>query len=277
MASRHIMMHTFGSVSSASSEVLVVLRQRRTYLHCFSCLRGLGLSRMRGRRGAHWASWADCMRMVNRRHPEVAETMLDGMARGPVECFRVVRSCAQTLTDAGFEMLHWRQLAEEVEAVREDNPEPNEPTFGWQQKACRVLHEKFCQEVHLPRLTEPERALMRSQHGPLASSALTAFSTHRVTKTDPQLFRVDLRRRLGLSLPLSSRTCRCGRQLDSLGHHRTARSEAGVLGRRESPLECAAAGLSRSGSKSDNECFRAGQARVTSPPRWYREGRGCRA
>ena len=44
------------------------------------------------------------MRMVNKRHPEVAETMVDGMVRGPAECFRVVRSCAQTLTDAGFEM-----------------------------------------------------------------------------------------------------------------------------------------------------------------------------
>ena len=45
---------------------------------------GLGLSSaMRVRRGAHWASRADCLRMVNRRHPQVAETMLDGMFRGP--------------------------------------------------------------------------------------------------------------------------------------------------------------------------------------------------
>ena len=54
-----------------------------------------------------------------------------------------------------------------------------------------------------------------------------------------------LRRRLGLSLLLSSRTCRCGRQLDSLGHHRAACSEAGVLGRRGFPLECAAAQVCR--------------------------------
>ena len=80
---------------------------------------------------------------------------------------------------------------------------PNEPKFGWQQKASRALHKKFCQEVHLQRLTEPERALMRSQHGPL-HHLLTAFSTHRMTKIDPQSSRVDLRRRLGLSLLLSS-------------------------------------------------------------------------
>ena len=139
----------------------------------------------------------------------------------------------------------WRLLTEDEEAVRADNPEPNEPKFGWQQKASRALHKKFCQEVHLPRLTEPERAMMRSQHGPLASSALTAVPTHRMTKIDPQLFRVVLRRRLGLSLPLSSRTCRCGRHLDPLGHHRAACSEAGVLGRRGFPLECAAAQVCR--------------------------------
>ena len=117
---------------------------------------GLGLSgASRVRRGAHWASWADCMRMVNKKHPEVAETMLDGMVRGPEECFRVVRSCAQTLTDAGLEMPSWRLLAVDEEAVRADNPEPNEPKFGWQQKAGRALHQKFYQEVHFPR---PHRA-----------------------------------------------------------------------------------------------------------------------
>ena len=45
-----------------------------------------------------------------------------------------------------------------------------------------------------------------------------------------QPFRVLLLRRLRLPLLLSSRTCRCGRQLDSLGHHRTTSPEAGVPG-----------------------------------------------
>ena len=42
-----------------------------------------------------------------------------------------------------------------------------------------------------------------------------------------------------------SRTCRCGRQFDSFGHHRAACSEAGVLGGRGYPLECAAAQVCR--------------------------------
>ena len=41
--------------------------------------------------------------------------------------------------------------------------------------------------------------------------------------------------------PLTMRTCRCGRQLDMFGHHRAACAEAGVLGKRGVPLQCAAA------------------------------------
>ena len=86
---------------------------------------------------------------------------------------------------------------------------------------------------------------MHSQHGPLASSVVTAVPTNRTTRFESQLFRIFLCRRLRLPLPLSSRTCRCGRLLDSFGHHRAARSEAGVLGGRGYPLECAAAQVCR--------------------------------
>ena len=133
----------------------------------------------------------------------MAETVLDGMVRGPVECFRVVRSCAQTLTDAGFEMPPWRRLARMWKRC------------GGQSRAKRA-------KVWVA--TEGLSGV--------ASSPLTAVHMHRMTKIDPQLFRVVLRRRLGLPLPLSSRTCRCGRLLDSHGHHRAACSEAGVPGKK---------------------------------------------
>ena len=48
-----------------------------------------------------------------------------------------------------------------------------------------------------------------------------------------------------MPLPLSMRTCRCGRQLDMFGHHRAACAVAGVLGKRGFPLECAAAQVCR--------------------------------
>ena len=49
-----------------------------------------------------------------------------------------------------------------------------------------------------------------------------------------------LKRRLRFPLPLSSRSCRCGRLLDPLGHHSAGCSEAGVLRKRGFPLERAA-------------------------------------
>ena len=53
--------------------------------------------------------------------------------------------------------------------------------------------------------------------------------------------RVLLQRRLALPLPLTLRSCRCGRPLDAFGHHRAACSKSGVLGRRGFALESAAA------------------------------------
>ena len=46
------------------------------------------------------------------------------------------------------------------------------------------------------------------------------------------MFRVLFLRRFGLPLPLASSSCRCGRPLDVLGHHRAACSRARVFGSR---------------------------------------------
>ena len=50
---------------------------------------GLGLAstvRVRGR--AHWASWADCLRMVRQRHPILAETVIEGLRTGVEPYFK---------------------------------------------------------------------------------------------------------------------------------------------------------------------------------------------
>ena len=122
-------------------------------------------------------------------------------------------------------------------------PELNQPKFGWQQKATQQLQQQYIREEAWPELGDPARALLRSQHGPLAS--LTALPTSRATRIDAQPFRLLLCRRLHLPLPLTQRTCRCGRPLDKFGHHRAACAEAGVLGKRGFPLECAAAQVCR--------------------------------
>ena len=142
---------------------------------------------------------ADCLRMVRQRHPSVADNMIHGLEDGtePGSCVRPGARAPRT-------------------------------KVGWQQKAFKSLHQKFHEESYL-RLTDAERALMHSQHGPLASVPFTAVPTTRMTRFEAQLFRVILCQRL-LFLP-SSRTSRCGRQLDPYGHHRAACAEPGVLGR----------------------------------------------
>ena len=97
-----------------------------------------------------------------------------------------------------------------------------------------------------PRLSETEQALFRSQSGPMSGLPFSSVpSSLPPTRFAPQLFRVLLLRRLWLALPLSSRTCRCGRPLDVLGHHRAECSRAGVLGSRGFSLESAAARVCR--------------------------------
>ena len=73
----------------------------------------------------------------------------------------------------------------------------------------------------------------------MAGHALSAIPTDDLFRFPAQFFRVLLLRRLWLPLPLSSRTCRCGRLLDVFGHHRAACPRAGVLGSRGFSLETA--------------------------------------
>ena len=160
-------------------------------------------------------------------------------------------SSVLSLTAAGLVVPSWTELSLTPPEGLED-PEPNQPRQVGSRK--QTVGEGFCTHVVWLRLNDSRRALLRSQHGPLASAALTTLPTSRATRIDPQPFRLLLCRRLHLPLPLSHRTCRCGRQLDVFGHQRAACSEAGVLGKRGFPLECAAAQVCR---EAGHECFRA--------------------
>ena len=164
--------------------------------------------------------------------------MIRGLEDGAEPCFVAVRTCAQTLTEAEYEVPSWRSLAEREEVVFAEEPEPHEPKIGRQQQAVKSLHQKFHQESFWPGLTDTAKALMHSQHGPLASAPFTAVPTTRMTRFEAQLSRVILCRRLHLPLPLSSHTCRCATLLATI-EQRVLRF--GVLGKREFLLECAAA------------------------------------
>ena len=74
---------------------------------------GLGCrSSVRLRHAAHWASWADSIKMIGERHPEVVATILrevDG--NNGSRSIQAINSCTQHLEEAGFVAPDWVQLA----------------------------------------------------------------------------------------------------------------------------------------------------------------------
>ena len=112
--------------------------------------------------------------------------MIRHLEEGTAPCFQAVRQCKDSLTAAGLVVPSWTELSLTPPEGLED-PEPNQPRHGWQQQATRKLEEGFSTNVVWPRLNDSRRALLRSQHGLLASAALTALPTSRATRIDPSL------------------------------------------------------------------------------------------
>ena len=75
-------------------------------------------------------------------------------------------------------------------------------------------------------------------------------------------------RRLWLPLPLSSRTCRCGRLLDVFCHHRAACSRAGVLASRGFSVASACEGLPRGRCPRLHQPVRVGLGLASCASRW---------
>ena len=210
-----------------------------------------GCSRIR--HAAHWGSWADCLEMVKDRHPQVAEDIIRGMnlAHGHMA---VVEESGARLREVGLDTPNWEALADGLRpGPQEQEREPCQVSHGWQKFASEAVQEHHRLNVVWPQLSPNERALVRSQSGPLSSVPFTAMPIHRVSKLDSEPFRVLLLRRLRLPLPFTVCTCRCGRPLDAFGHHRAACSTGGLLGRRGFAAESAIA-----------QIFREGGARVST-------------
>ena len=213
-------------------------------------LGGLGLrSALRTSKAAYWASWADCLGMISERHPEVAQLMVDEL-EGALErlAWKQAASAARELTGVcDFDPPTWHALAQGVRPASR-KPEDFEPGCcrdGWQHEAASRVESHFRDSDVFTRVDAARMAMVRSQGGPGAGLALSTCPTSRLTKIPPQLFRVVLLRRLGLPLPLTARSCRCGRPLDSCGHHRAACARAGVLAGRGWALESAVARVCR--------------------------------
>ena len=216
------------------------------------CLGGLGLrSEARTAPAAYWASWADSVGMFRQRHRDVAASVAAALTDPPTHAHHLQGAADSRgfLHSVGFETAEWAALAD---GLRPTHPsfhdiEPGVPTHGWQFFAARAIEEHFVSSSIVPRLSPTESALLRSQSGPMAGLPFSVVPSSSFARFCPQLFRVLLLRRLWLPLPLSSRTCRCGRPLDIFGHHRAACSRAGILGSRGFALESAAAWVCREG------------------------------
>ena len=196
------------------------------------------------RHAAYWSSWADCVHMVNKRHPQISRSILRSIATdNPPHHIDGVSISEAALRLSGFHPPSWEELAEGLRPGRRaiEDEDRTQPRFGWQKLAAESLQLDFRENVLMPSLPGEKRALLRSQSGPFSSTPFVAFPTTKATTFDPQPFRVLMLRRVHLPLPLSTRNCRCGRPLNCLGHHRSACAVAGVLGRRGFPLECSRA------------------------------------
>ena len=75
---------------------------------------GFGLrSAQRTQPAAHWASWADAIKMVKDRHLSVAKLIVSALEGGrEVRSIQVVMQCTQVLERTGFDCPPWAHLAE---------------------------------------------------------------------------------------------------------------------------------------------------------------------
>lgn len=209
---------------------------------------GLGL-RAAARVGvaAHWASWADCVAMIQARHPDIAAFIVGALEAGggANAVLQNVVACSEAIQATGMQLPAWEELAAGARPAPPEDTE-GEPGFahGWQFFAARSLDNAFRQEL-LGRMQRPDQAHLRSQSGPGAGHAFMAVPTSPLQQIDAQPFRALLLRRLRLALPLVASRCRCRHLLDPHGDHRAACATAGTLARRSYPLESATARVCR--------------------------------
>ena len=180
---------------------------------------------------AHWSSWADTLTMFRERHPRVAVHILVSLSQGRGGFhLEAAHESRDRLLRAGVAAPEWGA----VDRGQRPGSHPDEEFLrfsrtGWQSFASTEIEEVFFGTTVWPRLNPTDRALVRSQRGPMASIRFFTPPVSTASRFDPQSFRV-LLRRLWCQLPLCSATCRCGQPLDSRGHHRGACATAGGFG-----------------------------------------------
>ena len=170
---------------------------------------GLGLRNAeRMSPAAYWGAWADALGVMQQKCPEVTERILQELERGDdarAQSLREAAAAAAYLDASGWTSRpSWQELADGARPPRPAADEQGEWTHGWQYQASLILNNSY-REGLMSRLSNANRAMVRSQSGPQAAAWLRALPTDEGTTMSPQCFQIAIRRRLRLPLPPRSR------------------------------------------------------------------------
>ena len=142
---------------------------------------GLGLrSAKRSAPAAYWASWADCVSMLQKRLPEVTTHIMDQLAvgAGGQGCLGELCAASRRLDQSGFVARpDWTQLKEGLRPPQPASSELGEWQHGWQFHASSPLEHHFRETVILAQSDAADRAHLRSHAGPGASEVLLGAPT----------------------------------------------------------------------------------------------------
>ena len=204
-------------------------------------LGGLGLrSASRTRPAAYWASWADALHMMSQRSPALLQRILAALDNPPAASSLAELSHARaTLVAEGFRLApSWEDLSRGARPPQPTTTEPGEWTHGWQYHAATCRERFFRRHSVLACASPANRALLRSQSGPLAGTALNCAPTGKEFELSPERFRALTFRRLRWPLPLLPSACEgCGSHMDVYGDHRCACMVTGRVKLRSIPME----------------------------------------
>ena len=194
-----------------------------------------------------WKREKTISKMKTNRHRAIADTMVTSLMDGVGPPNLMSAETAPRDLSGVMEFAHPLGPSWHMERVRHPpaDLDPSDWRTGWQHEAASWVEVHHRASVIFPSADERERALLRSQSGPLAGVPFSTVPRSFDTRLEPHLFRVLLLRRLRLPLPPTVHLCRCGRLLDSFGHHRAACAQGGLLARMGFAVEIAAAKVCR--------------------------------
>ena len=135
-----------------------------------------------------WSSWADCVHMLNKRHPQICRPILRSIVTDdPPHHIEGVTIGEAALCLSGFHPPSWEELTESLRPGRcvIKDEDLTEPRFGWQTLTAESVELDFRESVLVRPLPVDKRAVLRSQSGPFSSTPYVAFPTTKATTFDP--------------------------------------------------------------------------------------------